>query len=489
MLDGNSSWTIFLLKPRICSAGSTKRINSRGPEPSPETELEINSPRNAIACPKSGGVWWDPEQKLFRMWYEAGWIHTICYATSQDGIHWDRPNLDLQPGSNRILDPSMTPDSWAVFPDYEKQDPAARWKMFLRPPGGGHLPGYSMVSADGIHWSKPVRSGLTGDRSTMFYNPFRKRWVYSLRSSVRGRSRHYRECTDFLKGAQWNDFRFGFGEDTPVFWAAADRLDPPDPEIGETPQLYNLDAVAYESIMLGLFEMHLGPENSKCMKLGLPKITELNLAYSRDGFHWHRPDRTPFIPASRRDTWDRGYVQSVGGLCLVRGDRLWFYYIGFKGDPSKTNVPWLENGMYNHGSTGVAFLRRDGFASLDAVAEGGVLITRPVRFSGEHFFVNVNCPNGVLKVEALDENGTPVKAFAMDRCLPVSTDSTRARVVWKDVENLSALKGRVVRFRFYLEGGSLYAFWVSSSESGESNGFVGAGGSEFSGYVDSVKSN
>ena len=45
------------------------------------------------------------------------------------------------------------------------------------------------------------------------------------------------------------------------------------------------------------------------MKSGLPKITELNLAYSRDGFHWDRPDRRAFIAASRADTWDRGYVQ------------------------------------------------------------------------------------------------------------------------------------------------------------------------------------
>ena len=189
--------------------------------------------------PKSGGVWWDPAEKIFKMWYEAGWIHTICHATSRDGIHWERPDLDIQPGSNRILDPALTPDSWAVFPDYDGTNFAARWKMYMRPPGGD-LPGLSMVSADGIHWSKPVESGLTGDRSTMFYNPFRQKWVYSLRSGMRGRSRHYWECDDFLAGAKWDDFKSGPGEKTPVFWAAADRLDSPDPAIGDKPQLYNL---------------------------------------------------------------------------------------------------------------------------------------------------------------------------------------------------------------------------------------------------------
>jgi hypothetical protein len=331
-----------------------------------------------------------------------------------------------------------------------------------------------------------VKTGVTGDRSTMFYNPFRKKWVYSLRSSVRGRSRHYWECDDFLEGAKWEDFRSGSGARRPVFWAAADRLDPPDPEIGETAQLYNLDAVAYESILLGIYQIHLGPPNSVGLKSGLPKITELNLAYSRDGFHWYRPDRTPFIPAARRDVWDRGYVQSVGGLCLVRGDRLWFYYIGFQGDRTKTNRATADAGMYNHGSTGVAFLRRDGFVSLDADSQGGTLTTRPVRFSGQYLFVNVDCPRGTLKAEVLDEEGRPMEPFTLARCVPVATDSTRVRVSWRNVVSLEALKGKPLRFRFHLKNGSLYAFWVSAAESGESNGYVAAGGPEFSGYRDSV---
>lgn len=451
----------------------------------PETELELHGEQNAIASPKSGGVWWDPELKRFRMWYEAGWIHTICYATSPDGLHWYRPELDIQPGTNRILDPALTPDSWAVFPNYEGDDPDECWKMYMRPPGG-NMPGLSMVSADGVHWSKPIESGITGDRSTMFYNPFRKKWVYSLRSGVRGRSRHYWEADDFLEGAEWHDFNTHADDKTPVFWAAADRLDPPDPEVGQPAQLYNLDAVAYESIMLGIYQIHLGPPNDQCMKTGLPKITELNLAYSRDGFHWDRPDREAFIPATRRDTWDRGYVQSVGGLCTVRGDRLWFYYIGFQGDKDRLDPHWMKNGMYDRGSTGIAFLRRDGFASMDAGSDGGTLTTRPVRFSGEHLFVNVDCPDGKLLVEVLDEQNRPIEPFTADRCEPVSADSTLTQITWKDAPGLAALKGKPVRLRFHLTSGSLYSFWVSPSTDGRSNGYLAAGGPGYPKLVDTV---
>ncbi|MBQ6990764.1 MAG: hypothetical protein IJN58_06890, partial [Clostridia bacterium] len=50
----------------------------------PETPWEIA--QSPVACPKSGGVWYDEEEKLFKMWYEAGWLRHMCYATSTDGI-------------------------------------------------------------------------------------------------------------------------------------------------------------------------------------------------------------------------------------------------------------------------------------------------------------------------------------------------------------------------------------------------------------------
>ncbi|MEN6492842.1 MAG: hypothetical protein ABFD16_01005 [Thermoguttaceae bacterium] len=443
----------------------------------PETELERNPKGNAIACPKSGGVWWDSAEQRFKMWYEAGWINTICYATSRDGLHWDRPALDIQPGTNRVLPLDMKCDSWTVVLDHWASDPRQKYKMFVRGPGG-QGPGTSLVSADGIHWGDRVESGPTGDRSTMFYNPFRKKWVYSLRSSYRGRSRHYWECDDFLAGAQWKAHE-------PVAWAAADRLDPADPDIGETSQLYNLDAVAYESLMLGFFEIHLGPPNEKCEKTGLPKITELQFAYSRDGFHWHRPDRTPAIRAERRDVWDRGYVQSLGNLCCVRGDWLWFYYTGFQGDATKTGTNWLRNGMYDRGSTGLAFLRRDGFASMEAGPRSGTLTTRPVRFTGTHLFVNADTHQGDLRAEILDAAGKPIEPFTLANCQGVQADSTIAPVTWTGGD-LSSLKDRPVRLRFTLRNGSLYSFWISRDASGRSDGYVAGGGPGFTGPTDTV---
>jgi len=457
-----------------------------------ETPLEMPKDHLAMACPKSGGLWWDAKEQLFKLWYEAGWLGTIACATSRDGLNWDRPNFDINPGTNQVLPMGLeTPmgfdcDSSTVVRDYWTDDPAQQYKMFLRCPGKKRQGAMCFVSTDGIHWSdgkeagKFIESGLMGDRSTMFYNPFRKKWIFSLRDSFRGRSRRYREADDFLTGSQWI-----VGE--PAIWAAADEKDLPDPEIGQTTQLYNLDAVAYESIMLGFFQIHRGPPNRACMATGHPKITELNFAYSRDGFHWDRPDRSTTIAAERHDVWDRGYVQSLGNICTVRGEEIWFYYSAFSGDSSKLTSHWTTSGMHGGGATGIAKLRRDGFVSMDANQKKGTLTTRPVMFKeGRHLFVNVDTAEGTFRAEVLDKNATPIAPFTLDNCQPISADSTLTQVTWKNGNDLAKLRGRVVRLRFELTNGRLYSFWVSPDTTGRSDGYVAGGGPGFTGPTDTV---
>jgi hypothetical protein len=446
----------------------------------PETPLEQNGKFDDSAVVKGGGLWWDPAARIFKLWYEAGWLATVAYATSRDGLHWERPVLDVKPGTNQVLPRDLVYDSGNVVPDWDAKDPQQRYKLFFRKPGG-NVPGMSLTSPDGIHWTRRVSTGVCGDRSTMFYNPFRKKWVYSLRAGFRGRSRDYWECDDFLAGAKWEPGQ-------PVHWAAADRADPRDPQIQRVPQLYNLDAVAYESILLGCFEIHHGPENDVCERHGLPKITDLNWAYSRDGFHWSRPDRRAHIASERwaSDAWDRGYVQPLGNLCTVRGDTLWFYYCGFRGDSTKTSRVNQLNGMHQHGATGIARLRRDGFVSMEAGPERRELTTRCVTFSGRRLFVNAAAQGGELRVEVLDQAGRPITPYTLANCRPVTADSTLEPVAWKGAADLGALRGRPVRFRFSLRQGALYAFWVSRDTTGRSDGYVAGGGPGFTAMTDTV---
>lgn len=438
----------------------------------PETSWELGDGKYpSCACPKSGGVWFDYDKKIFRMWYEAGFLGHICYAESRDGINWERPEQDVVPGTNRVQKIGLRSDSWTVVHDYYTDDPQQRFKLFLMEPCG-IARGMVMTSPDGIHWNLPVTTGCAGDRSTMFYNPFRKKWCFSLRAYIYipelFRMRDYTEGDDFIAASQW-----GFEhENKAVHWAWVDEFDMPDPELGIAPQLYNLDAVPYESIMLGMYQLHFGPMNEVCQESGYPKITGLEFAYSRDGFHWSRPDRKCAI-YPEKDRWDRGYVQSLGNICTVSEDKLTFYFTGFAGNPGGGE----RLSMYENGATGIAFLRRDGFASMDADGQGEIL-TRKLTFRGEHLFVNIDAPQGCLKAEILDENGNVFEGFSLADCPGVAGDSTKIEVKWQN-GCIGKLSGRVVRFRFVLEQAKIYSFWVSSSPRGESRGYVAGGGPDY----------
>jgi len=415
----------------------------------------------------SDGVWYDPQDRLFKMWYMGGYTLATCYATSKDGITWEKPALGVKPGTNVVHQGQR--DSATVWLDLEEKDPAKRFKLFVTQSTPKGWAVFVHVSADGIHWGEPAAvSAPVGDRTTVFYNPFRKVWVYSIRCSAPGlgRARRYREHTDPVAGAHWRT-------DEAPLWVGADRLDPPRPDLMVTPQLYNLDAVAYESLLLGLFTIWPGQPNDRA------KPNYVCLGFSRDGFHWHRSDRRPFIGVSENyGDWNWGNVQSAGGGCLVVSDKLYFYVSARAGVRGSS-----ASGVC---STGLATLRRDGFASMDASKAEATLTTRCVHFTGKFLFVNVNSDGGELRAEVLDEAGRVIAPFARDNCVPISVDKTLQLVKWKDASDLAAVTGRPVRFRFHLTNGQLYAFWVSPDRSGASYGYVAAGGPGLTRLKDTV---
>ena len=446
----------------------------------PETRHELNEGVRPAAAPHSGGAWYDHRDRLFKMWYMTGWYGGAALAHSRDGLKWTRPDLGLERGTNHIPDPN--PElRWGmdnVRVDWWAQSEQERFKRlhFYHKTDLGQG-GRVHVSPDGIHWKTIGATGPSGDRNTFFYNPFRKRWVFSIKTQARDPSRSraklYWEHRDFLGAAQWK-------KDEPVFWVGADDLDPPDPAVGVPPQIYDLDVAPYESLMIGMFQVHKGPPNNIAQARRVPKMTELNIGFSRDGFHWHRPLRTPFIAATRTPgSWERAYVHFVGGVLLVVGDQLYIYYSGLSGEAPK------GPDMYAGGATGLALMRRDGFASMDADASGGSLTTRKLRFAGGHLFVNASARAGEVRAEILDANGKTVAPFTRENSVPLAVDSTRQEMRWRGAAHLAAVAGKNVRIRFHLRSAELFSFWVSPHPEGYSWGYVAAGGPGLIGPVDS----
>ncbi|MEZ6046814.1 MAG: hypothetical protein R3C11_14795 [Planctomycetaceae bacterium] len=340
-------------------------------------------------------------------------------------------------------------------------------------------------SPDGIHWEHVMRFGKSGDRSTFFYNPFRQKWVYSIKAPLewmldRGRTRLYFETDEFFSVPEWAEVP-GASEGNVVMWTATDSKDEMWEGVNVRPELYALDSAAYESLMLGLFVVWKG-DTPEIRNSGRPKLNQVFVGFSRDGFHWDRPDRTPYLPITNEvGAWNWGNVQSCGGCCLIVRDKLYFYCGGRAGSQAPGSTDHSAGS-----STGLAMMRRDGFASIDAGKETGTLTTRPIQFKGKHLFVNVDAPQGELRAEVLDETGNVLPEFSFDNCEPIRADETLLQVRWKNDPDLSQLAGQPVRIRFQLTNGSLYSFWVSPDKSGASHGYIAAGGPGYVGHTDTV---
>ena len=441
-----------------------------------------------IAYPYSGGVCFDPTDDLYKMWYSADLdmrdghsygTHLICMAISKDGIHWKKPNLDVEPGTNIVLREYI--DSTTVWLDHNEKDPAKKFKLFgcdvttFSKDGSKQVKFVLFYSPDGIHWTNSGEKhfGMMGDRSTVAYNPFRKVWIGSVKwyTPEFGRCRAYMEHSDAAKLIT--------NHANCVSWTVADDLDPRNPtaEFGHIkPQIYNLDCMPYESMMLGLFAIWRGPDNRKVAELGSQKYCDLLLGYSRDGFHWDRPWRKPFIAQTNNArAYNFANVQSAGGGCLVVGDRLFFYV--------SSKYPDLS-GAHARCSGALATLRRDGFVSIDANETVGTLTTRPIKFEDPYLFINVDAPKGEVRVEVLDESGKPIPGYTADECVSTQCDKTLVPVHWDGLSNLKRIAAKPVRLRFYLQNASLYSFWTSKTEEGASGGYIAASGPGFDGPVD-----
>ncbi len=472
------------------------KVVGDGPVLKPETPLELNSARGKdaipVAAPFGDGVWFDPKDGLFKMWYHAGWFDGIGYATSKDGLHWERPALDVTPGTNRVLperhenERLMLRDAASIWLDAEATNAEERWKMFVfsRLAGGteGESHGELFTSPDGIHWPAGRRVEFWhGDNTSIFRDPFRNQWVLSVRErapSLRDpkktvRSRFIQTATDFMKLVERKD------RTRAPLWLKLDARDKADPDLGYEPELYHFTATPYESLMIGVFGLFYGPPNEVCAAEKRPKVIDLQLGYSRDGFIYDRPHREAFLKCARTPgAWNRGYLHPATGVCLIVGDELRFYFGTWSGKAAD------HDQMYAGGSTGLATLRRDGFVSLDADANEGVITTVPVSFSGKFPFVNVNAKGGELRTEILDAEGKVIAPFTTEASIPLQTDGTKQRLAWKGADDLSALVGKPVRLRFHLSHGELYAFWVSAKENGASGGYTAAGGPVLSGERD-----
>ena len=178
--------TTFIEKTNLQRIHHSPIYYSGNPVLKADKKWELNINGDPYAAPFSGGVWYDEEEHKFKMWYSAGGGKLLglvtCYAESSDGKVWIKPELDVVPGTN-IVD-TLEHDCVSVLLDKFEKDRTKRYKMFVVEFNNRFTVSMKLkYSSDGIHWSEPkALSGELYDRCAAYYDPFRKKYVLSLKT-------------------------------------------------------------------------------------------------------------------------------------------------------------------------------------------------------------------------------------------------------------------------------------------------------------------
>jgi hypothetical protein len=415
-----------------------------------------------------GTVMYDEEAKQFKMWY-AAWTGEdfdeshVCYATSDDGIHWVKPRLGIHEfqGSRQNNIVTLGNPSVTVFKDTKAVDPAKRWIMWGKQcrPGENGQPAdygvYRFFSPDGIHWTREqkepnlpyhypdqVLGGICGDAGMTF-------WLPRLGKNVAIHQTVRRPCPRAVPNEPKEDVlrvfvRFDspdgrrWGEPTVAFEA-----DQADFKFDPYFQFYNVSIHEFGGLYMALMGQYHP----------LQKKIDIGLGLSNDTLAWQRPFRgQAVLPLGPPGAFDCSLMFPASSL--VEKDGLWWLY--YSGDNSPHGARHLPTRSQQ---IGLARMPIGRIVSADAGPTEGIYETPLLRVPGGILRVNCNAKPGELRVEVLDAMGKPLASRSKAECLPVKTDQTDAAVSWERGPAASIfVEGETVRLRFHLKNAQLFGF-------------------------------
>lgn len=244
-------------------------------------------------------------------------IASLGYAESDDGVHWEKPNLgfvDFE-GSfeNNLL--FRYAHGTGVFLDKEETDPAKRYKMVTKVEYPGHRT-YMAVnfSEDGVHWGEMIQWPRWNPPADSHNFPFRDKvdglfkvitrtWKNGARISAICSSR------DFINWSEPREILRGDGFES---------------------QVYSMPVFWYDGLYLGLASMfHEGDRSAENFDT---VDCELTYASTSDKFDRAAPYQY-IIPrgAGKYPTgaFDCGCIYAAAPIDM--GDKLCFYYMGGNG--------------------------------------------------------------------------------------------------------------------------------------------------------------
>ena len=406
----------------------------------------------------------DPSDGVFRIWYQLNipqparnanddkarrtGTYAIAYAESKDGLSWKIPDVDPagdpQAGDRNVIWRGTTGNlaegpCILDLPEHAKR--GFKHVMLYIDRKGLCLIG----SQDGIRWdpsSVTLLAKIHSDtQNCLIYDEARRLFVMYCRPRDRYGGASMLELGEGRRIAVmtspelWREWKL----DTQIIMVP-DELDARQGLAGH----YIFGVKQHAGVNWGFLTL---------FKWNTDLQSEM--AFSRGGLDfWRFPHRPKLIELGNKDAWDDGMIISAPGWVEV-GDEWWLYYTGYDGPHG-----YDENraqGLFRTGSIGLATLRKDGFVSMRGPENGGVIVTRRLRWPGGRLMINVNASGGELRVRVTDDHRKVVPGLGYDDCVPIRGDSVGHEVKWTK-RSLDELKGESLRLEFQLARADLYSF-------------------------------
>ena len=384
----------------------------------------------------------------FKAWYSASnpegdwakWWELLhfCYATSKDGITWEKPNLgqvefkgnkdnNALPGVNIFM---------PVIPNPDSDDSAHRFV--------GYDPGKGLrwSSADGVHWQKQaITCKLLGKQPKWFvYNSI----LHDPEAHPSRRWRAYgcmcpneppvRRTIAYAYSADGTNF-FGPPEN-PIFQAETG---------GSWAKVHDVSVTRYKGHYVMIYQTGNGYDQ------------HLELAVSRDGEHFTRiHDGQAFIPQGKGDAWDRGLHLPSRPLVLDNEIRLYYGAADYQAPEDPFDYErWKKCRM----GMGLATLPLDGWTYLRNRLNRhvGYITTVPIAvedLKGCVLTVNAEADaDHYLLAELLQgDSEDRIPGYEHENCDKMEKTGVEQPFSWKGKSGLDGVKAKRIRVRVIFRG-------------------------------------
>ncbi|MBT4101740.1 MAG: hypothetical protein HOE86_29065 [Gemmatimonadetes bacterium] len=412
----------------------------------------------------------------YRGWQEPSDPAVYCVAVSDDGVHFERPQIGKHAwqgdGQNNII-LNEEPYTHTVAPFIDTRPgvaPEQRFKAFTRhltdpdAEGKRHAALHGMVSADGVHWemlgTEPlITDGKFDSQNVGFWSEAEGQYVayYRTFSAHEGMQEPHRGPTTTakslrrIKRATSKDFIHWEPGVIMDYRQGEDQAPAEEFYINQTRPYFRAPHI-YVALPARFMDQRHPVSKAELEQMSvhetqLTACSDACFMTARPGNSWY--DRTfmegfikPRIGASH---WTARCNYPVDGVVQTGPEEMSVYVCEHYAQPGN------QVRRYS--------MRLDGFASVRAPHSGGEMITKPLVFAGNRLELNyATSAAGSLRVEIRDAEGKPIPGYSLREAEDIFGNKIAGGAAWKKQgTDVSALAGRPVILRFVMGDADLYS--------------------------------